>query len=60
MNAKTSKLLREFAKSIGIDPVADKARFRAFKKAHRNAPSPEKARGTNLMRKTLAATAKSS
>ncbi len=58
VNSKTSKLLRNFAVSIGIDLKTDKRRFRALKKAHKNAPSPEKARGTALMRKTLAATAK--
>lgn len=55
MNGKTSKLIRKFAKDMGIDPKTNRAGYRQLKKAHRAAPSPEKARATKLMRDTLAA-----
>ena len=55
MNSKTSKLIRKFASATGIDWRKDKTIYRQMKKAHNNAPLPEKVRGTKLMRDTLAA-----
>ena len=55
MNAKTARLIRKFATEMGIDPAKEKLRYRAMKGAHSRASWLNQARGTKLMRDTLAA-----
>lgn len=54
MNGKTAKLIRKFAKEMGIDPKSNRNKYRAMKRKHARAGAPEQARGTKMMRETLA------